>query len=86
MYEQIFYGILGIMAGFVFLLKAHKFVDFSGRINWAENFFGGAGTYTFIRILGIVIIFVSFLYMVGLAGTIYLLVVKFLYKILGSIG
>ena len=83
MFKQILYGLLGIAIGFVMTLKAHKIVDSTGRISWAENLFGPTGTYTFIRLLGIFFIFFFFLYMFGLVGVVYQSIVSLFAKTLG---
>lgn len=86
MLGRIIYGLLGMTAGVFITLKSHKIVDFTGRIAWAEKTFGGAGTYTFIRFVGIAFIAIFFLYMVGLAGIVYREIIDFIYGILGAAG
>jgi len=83
MFYRIIYGMLGVAAGIFLTVKAHSVVDNTGRIDWAERFFGGAGTYTFIRVLGIFLSVFFFLYAVGLLGTVYLGIVHFIYSIFG---
>lgn len=69
MITQIIIGIIGIALGFVFVWQSTYIVDhLTGRNAWAEKTFGGAGTYTLIKLIGIVLMFVSLIYMTGFAG------------------
>jgi hypothetical protein len=69
MIKQIIIGIIGIAFGFVLLWKNVYIVDhLTGRNAWAEKTFGGAGTYTLIKLLGILMIFLFLLYGTGLIG------------------
>lgn len=86
MIERIIYGLIGIVFGLVVTLKTHEIVNITGRIAWAEKTFGGAGTYSFIRMLGVFLIFFFFLYTVGLVGIVYAEIIGFLYNILGAVG
>jgi hypothetical protein len=51
--------------GFLLLKYAYQIMNFFGRIDWAEQFFGGSGTYTFYKIAGISFIVISILYLFG---------------------
>ena len=66
MIKQIIFGIIGIALGFVFIWQNRYIVDhLTGRNNWAESALGGAGTYSLIKIIGLILIFISLLYMTG---------------------
>jgi small-conductance mechanosensitive channel len=66
MFSQIFFGIIGIALGFVIIWKSIYIVDhLTGRNAWAERTFGGAGTYTLVKLLGILIMFISLFYAAG---------------------
>lgn len=86
MLKQIIYGLLGIIGSLMLTIKAHKIVDNTGRIEWAERFFGGAGTYTFVRLLGIFLALFFFFYMFGLVGIVYKEIVNFIYNLFGTAG
>ena len=69
MIKQIIIGIIGIALGFVFIWQNRYIVDhLTGRNAWAERTFGGAGTYALIKLIGIIVMFVSLLYMTGFIG------------------
>ncbi len=63
-----FIGISAIALGIVLVIKTNWFVENFGRSEWAETHLGGGGTYTFYKLLGIVIIFVAMMGMTGLLG------------------
>ncbi len=65
MFNRIFYGLLGLGLGFFALIKNRSIVNFFGRIDFAEKYLGATGTYTFWKLLGIVFIIFSFLYLMG---------------------
>jgi hypothetical protein len=65
MFQQIFYGIMGIVVGVALVVYARKLVEWFGTMATAERFFGFGGTYTALRIIGIFTSIISFLYMVG---------------------
>ena len=85
MIQQIVYGVIGMIFGLVVTLKTHEIVNITGRIRWAEKTFGGAGTYSFMRALGVFLIFFFFLYMIGMVGVVYKEIVDFLSSILGAV-
>ena len=61
-------GIIGIVLGFFLTWKAYAiFKKMGSRIDWAERHLGGmGGTPGLIRLIGILLIIISFLYMSGL--------------------
>jgi hypothetical protein len=67
---HIFSGLVGIAAGFLLIRYAVPLVDMFGKVDWAEaNLRGGlAGTYSLYKIVGIVFIIFSLLYMFGVTG------------------
>jgi hypothetical protein len=85
MLGRIIFGIIGIPVGIVMMVYAHKIVDnFTGSIGFAERYFGGGGTYTFIRFSGALIAIISMLIMFGIAGFIYDSIVTTLSGIAGQ--
>jgi len=84
MLKQILYGILGIAFGALLTIKANWFVDTFGRISWAERHFGSAGTYGFVRLLGVILSVIFFFYAIGMLGPVYLAIIKFLSTVFGT--
>lgn len=59
-------GIIFIGVGFLITWKANVMMSIFGRIGWAETHLGTeGGSRLFYRLLGIVIILLSFAYMAG---------------------
>jgi hypothetical protein len=62
---QIFQGILGIIIGFLLIKYAYPVKQFTGPMSWAEKIFGMGGTSTAIKVIGILMVILSFLWMTG---------------------
>lgn len=61
-----FIAFLLIPVGFFILLKADKIVDnFTGSIGFAEKFLGSGGTYTFMKLFGLLVMIMAFMYLTG---------------------
>ncbi len=65
MFNQILYGLIGITIGFLIVWKTRTLINWAGQVGWAEKLFGPTGTFTLSRIIGVLIIIISFLYMLG---------------------
>ena len=65
---RIVWGIIGIIIGFLIIKYTFPLVGIFGKIAWAEQHLGGAGTYTLYKIIGIVVIVLSMLYMFNAIG------------------
>ncbi len=65
MFSRIFWGISGIIVGFLMIYKNISLVNFTGKNSWAEKVFGSGGTFTFYKIIGILVIVIAFLYLTG---------------------
>ncbi len=64
-----FIGSAGTIAGFLIVWKTTSVLGFVGSIDFAEKYMGSmGGSRLFIKLVGIVIIFVSWLYMFNLGG------------------
>lgn len=63
-------GLIGVAAGFILIRYSIPLTDMFGKVDWAErNLHGGmAGTYTLYRLVGLVFIILSLLYMFGGLG------------------
>ncbi len=51
--------------GFWFLLKPTTIVYLIGEQGWAERRFGAGGTYTFVKLAGIVAIMIGVFFLIG---------------------
>jgi hypothetical protein len=66
---QIFVGIIGIVFGFVLIWKSNWIVENLGRVSWAEQHLGTeGGTRLLYKLIGLLIIFFSFMLMFGILG------------------
>ncbi len=64
-------GTIVIIIGFLLVWKADWLMNNFGRIDWAERHLGTeGGTRIFYKLLGVLIIILSFLYMSGALGSI----------------
>jgi hypothetical protein len=67
------FGIIAIVIGFVIIWKSEWFLQNFGRIDWAEAKLGAeGGTRLFYKLVGLIIILISFLYMGGFVEAILL--------------
>ena len=69
-FMHIFSGIIGMIVGFLLIRYSIALTDMFGKIDWAEAHLKGglAGTYTLYRIVGLVFIILSLLYLFGGLG------------------
>ena len=58
-------ALLLIPAGLALIVYTEKVVDFIGKIDFAERIFIGGGTYTFVKLFGVLLMIGSFMYMTG---------------------
>jgi hypothetical protein len=80
MFKQIFFGIIGIALGFIIIWQNRYIVDhLTGRNPWAERTFGGAGTYTLIKMIGVLIMFLSLFYATGMLERIFTSIWKLIF-------
>jgi uncharacterized membrane protein len=65
-----FSGLIGVIAGFLLIRYSIAITDMFGKVEWAERHLRGglAGTYSLYRIVGVVCIMLSLLYMFGSIG------------------
>jgi hypothetical protein len=61
----IVYGMIGIVLGFLMIIYAYPIKRFTGPMGWAERIFGMGGTSTAIKVIGLLLIIASFLWMTG---------------------
>ena len=64
----ILWGLFWIGIGFLMIRYTFVLVQTFGKINWAETHMSGGlgGTYTLYKLIGVLIIFLAFMYMFGL--------------------
>lgn len=60
---RIVLGLIGAMLSVALIVYRERVVRFTGMIQWAENHLGGGGTYTLMILIGVVLFFVSLMYM-----------------------
>jgi len=64
-----FVGILGTVAGFLLVWKTTSILNFTGQFDFAEKYLGMlGGTRFFIKVIGLVVIALAWLYMLNLGG------------------
>jgi len=66
MLTRILIGIVLVAIGFVIVWKTRKFIETFGSIAWADAKLGGGGTSIMYKTIGIVLIFVGFMYATNL--------------------
>jgi len=69
---RILVGLIGIPLGFFMLKYRDKVKDWTGNIAWAERYFGTGGTWTALVLIGVLMIVLSFMFMVGSLQEIFL--------------
>ncbi|OGC82526.1 MAG: hypothetical protein A2V81_00995 [Candidatus Abawacabacteria bacterium RBG_16_42_10] len=62
---DIFLGLLGVVAGILYLKYNYKITNMIGKFPWAENYLGAGGTYTFHKIFAVLTIILSIMWMTG---------------------
>lgn len=63
MIARIIVGIVGTALGVAMNLKTESFLRFTGKIAWAERHLGiEGGTRLFYKLLGLIVIFISWVY------------------------
>lgn len=63
--DQIIVGLFGIPLGFVIMIYRFQIKQFTGNIDWAEQYLGSGGTYNLFIIIGMLISIVSLMYALG---------------------
>lgn len=58
-------ALLLIPAGIAMIVYAEKIVNYTGKFDFAERWFLSGGTYTFIKLLGLGITILSFMWVTG---------------------
>lgn len=66
MFWRIVIGLIIAVVGFFMIYKTTAFQEWTGRIAWAEEKMGSGGTPTFLKLLGLLIIFVGIFYATGI--------------------
>ena len=62
MFTRILIGIVLVIIGFVIVWKTRKFIEAFGPIAWADAKLGGGGTSLMYKTIGILLIFIGFMY------------------------
>ncbi len=70
LFWRIILGLIFVVVGFFMVYKTVMFQNITGRIAWAEEKFGGGGTNTFLKLLGVLVIFLGVFFMTGIINDI----------------
>lgn len=82
---RVLYGICGMAFGVLITVKANKIVDNIGRISYAEKYLGVGGSYTFMRLLGILLVFIFLALATGTLGLVFDSIKNFLLSIFSTL-
>lgn len=63
--DRIFVAIFGIPLGFLMMIYRYHLKQFTGPIQWAEQYLGSGGTYNLFILVGLLISIVSLMYALG---------------------
>lgn len=63
--DRIIVGLLGIPLGFLMMIYRYHLKQFTGPIQWAEQYLGSGGTYNLFILVGLCISIVSLMYALG---------------------
>ena len=63
--NKILVFLLGLPLGLVLMIYRYKIINFTGKIDWAEQKLGAGGSYTLVIILGMVIWIGCMMYALG---------------------
>jgi len=58
-------ALLLIPIGILIIIYTDPIVNFTGKVDFAENFFLGGGTHTFYKLMGLGITILAFTYLIG---------------------
>ena len=62
---RFFYGMIFVATAIAIIKYAYPIGRFTGSLDWAERVFGAGWTYLAIKLIGVIIIIVSIMYMAG---------------------
>ncbi|MBU0577274.1 hypothetical protein KJ742_02775 [Patescibacteria group bacterium] len=60
---RIVLGLIGAVLSIALIVYRERVVRFTGMIQWAESHLGGGGTYTLMVLIGVLLFFLSLMYM-----------------------
>ncbi|MFO0780544.1 MAG: hypothetical protein U0519_01455 [Candidatus Gracilibacteria bacterium] len=63
--DRILVAIFGIPLGFLMMIYRYQLKQFTGPIQWAEQYLGSGGTYNLFILVGLGISIVSLMYALG---------------------
>jgi len=70
---SIFWGLITFAIGLIFVIKTEWILRINGRVMWAEIHLGTeGGTRLLYKLIGLVFIFISFLFLTGLGDNFFL--------------
>lgn len=62
---NIIIGFIGIAAGILYLKYNYRITNMTGKFPWVETYLGAGGTYIFHKLLAILVIILSIMWMTG---------------------
>lgn len=62
---QFIYGLIGIILCFLAIKYRHQIIKLTGKFSWAENKLGRSGSSKAIFLISVIIMIISFLFMIG---------------------
>ncbi len=63
--DRVLVAIFGIPLGLIIMIYRFQLTQFSGKIQWAEQYLGSGGTYNFYIIAGLAVSVLSLMYSLG---------------------
>ena len=66
MFLRIILSLLGVGVGLVLVIYSYKLTRITGEFSWAIKMFGAGGMDTAYKVIGVIVILVSLLFMFGL--------------------
>ena len=63
--DRVMVALIGIPLGFVIMIYRFQLKQFTGKIDWAEQYLGSGGTYNLFIIIGLGLSMLSLMYSLG---------------------
>ena len=63
--DRVLVLIFGVGLGYILIRYNGKMKEIIGSLDWVDKYLGAGGTYLFLKLVGLMLIVLSFLYAVG---------------------
>ncbi|MFH0928640.1 MAG: hypothetical protein V1821_04175 [bacterium] len=63
---RLIFGSFLVVLGFVMVWRTIIFINITGKIDWAEEKLGPGGTWSFLKIVGVIVIMLGFMFITNL--------------------